>query len=1300
MNKVALVIGINKYEGGEVALTGAVNDAEAVAARLETKEFGFKVVKLLSDADGAASTADGTLKNTAPTRPAILAALGKLATDGGDANDVVVIYFAGRGGYVEVEDGSRGLCTWLAADGLPIFEDELRAAVVKINEKRTSNVVLLLDTCHLGTAAADNAGVRRVAARQITAADRDALLMGVVHAPVAAASSSDVPVAAAAPSAAAEPSFVMMAACQFDANQGAFERGGRGCFTAALLEVLSQSISYTALLDAVRERLRGASVPAVPALSGSMAHCRVFSEKLALVVDRCFKVDWTDAATKKLLGGRLHGVTVGSKWLIAAVPAVEQMPNATRKQFGCEAECVFVDDVEAHLRVVFKGAAFDKLSMNRIVMFAQCIVVADEQRGGVFVTPEAAQMALGAAILPLLRGNVFLRVLERAPAEDERAFVVQVAGDRLDRLAVVGNGEGGGAANHSLVPAFACVPDKKLARDTAEAFAHNIDKLYHYDRMLRIADPAVPWPLRSAVDVKPKVTVDTLVLDKNGKGTHTIVVTNNTSIAVSVALVLFCTDGQVEVGQVPHPRVQSGDTVECSATFSLNKTSVSTAAGTAVVKVFVAEYDDLMVDCFKQKAFLEEPTLGAHMGGGENPDVESTAQAAKWTVHDFPIKLVRDPAPQSAFAGSPVDAWLAARARPAAALADAVAFVVVENASQSTISVEVHGVKKRVVSSAQVPPGANQQLEVPAEATLSIDGKIFALLPSAHGDVSFYVFENNDLSPKELPLDSAQDDVAAPAATAAAAPAGGGQAHADKLVREKDWVGHRGVVRHMVAPCEQEREYVTARQQVCGKALKAQFRAESATLSAAELPTIAVTFSGGGMRAMIATVAMLDELAADGLLACATYVGALSGSTWAVSTWLVHEAAGAGNPLVAPDDTWVNDKASGERKKLHDIATAEAWFMPTAIGDALREPFHGGENKSMARAWGTTIARKVIASAPLRRVAEFGDAAPLLKSALTSAGPKWPYPICTAVHKAGPEAEFEWFSFTPHEVGQVGVANARHIDSRDFGRRFIVEKGKAAGPEPAEPTAPLRYLYGIWGSAFAADGSTIMADFFPTLNYLHSIIIAPFAKLVIGLSPTPLANVLSRLWARVSKDTVWNRLPAHVPSWVPGRAKDRLLLRDAGTCFNLPLPPFCAPQQRKCDVVLAFDFSASLEDQLVNGEEPSEIKKAVDFFRKQGDSLYEFPTKIERKDGNGCKRFVRGDHQPLNTPDVVYVPFKTSEVTSNFTYTTSQTDALYHKVRGTYSTYARAWVRECISDAIKDAVKKRAATRSMMSGHN
>ena len=153
MNKRALLVGINKYPGfhEKSQLKGCLNDVDLMANLLETR-FGFheKNIRTLRDEDA--------------TRDAMLQAMRHL--EDVEAGDVVVFQFSGHGsqmtdiGYDEPDGLDETIVPHDSGRlrGFPnrdITDDEIYDWLLRLSRK-TTNVTLIIDSCHSATITRDS----------------------------------------------------------------------------------------------------------------------------------------------------------------------------------------------------------------------------------------------------------------------------------------------------------------------------------------------------------------------------------------------------------------------------------------------------------------------------------------------------------------------------------------------------------------------------------------------------------------------------------------------------------------------------------------------------------------------------------------------------------------------------------------------------------------------------------------------------------------------------------------------------------------------------------------------------------------------------------------------------------------------------------------------------------------------------------------------------------------------------------------------------------------------------------------
>lgn len=358
-----------------------------------------------------------------------------------------------------------------------------------------------------------------------------------------------------------------------------------------------------------------------------------------------------------------------------------------------------------------------------------------------------------------------------------------------------------------------------------------------------------------------------------------------------------------------------------------------------------------------------------------------------------------------------------------------------------------------------------------------------------------------------------------------------------------------------------EEAYLRARQPITKKALESLLQMP---LADHEVPRIAFCHSGGGYRALIASLGTLkaaDTITATrstrdvwsllnsalhsiahalhlvpttnttadvanqtvtsgkGLLDAVTYNASLSGSTWAVAGWI--------------------DSGLDLQNYLAHIAThlnQHILVDPdlTDLASTLLEKQYYKQPVSLVDCYGALIAQKIL-------VHDSPSSIPLMSRHAYIDNGAMPFPIYTAI--IGDEGAYEhsWVEFTPYEVGSTDLRS--FIPTWAFGRTFTAGTSRdMAAPQK------LSYGLGIWGSGM----SITVEEFFTTM-------IAPTLK-------------RSLLDYRIS--------PARVANWTlnlkncPLNTQKELTLVDAGIDFNVPLPPLLRPE-RNVDIIIVCDASSS-----------------------------------------------------------------------------------------------------------------------------
>ena len=312
-----------------------------------------------------------------------------------------------------------------------------------------------------------------------------------------------------------------------------------------------------------------------------------------------------------------------------------------------------------------------------------------------------------------------------------------------------------------------------------------------------------------------------------------------------------------------------------------------------------------------------------------------------------------------------------------------------------------------------------------------------------------------------------------------------------------------------------------------------------------KIPRIALCCSGGGYRAMLATLGFLKALQDIGMLDCTTYMAGLSGSTWAMAGWIASQQS---------LDTYI----AGLPKKLCNglEAVKDPELLNILAKQLLNKAMHG-QFISLIDIYGPTLANSLLTDSGMNRLT-----ITLSKSHAHIADGSLPLPIYTAVTpNVNP---YEWLEFTPFEAGSS--YQKAYIPTQYFGRKF-----KSGTSVNFAREQSLGYMMGVFGSAFEFDLedavrqtpdliNTSISSFPPEIQpMMHRIIddlvSSPLDR--VRLAPSSLPNFTYKTTASELKEN------------------KTLTLVDAGLAFNLPFPPLLR-EERQVNIILVCDASADI----------------------------------------------------------------------------------------------------------------------------
>lgn len=302
--------------------------------------------------------------------------------------------------------------------------------------------------------------------------------------------------------------------------------------------------------------------------------------------------------------------------------------------------------------------------------------------------------------------------------------------------------------------------------------------------------------------------------------------------------------------------------------------------------------------------------------------------------------------------------------------------------------------------------------------------------------------------------------------------------------------------------CEDEKEFLSRRKKVAVAALARYLDLDEKEVNPADVPTIAMCGSGGGLRALVAGTGSMLASQEDGLFDCITYTSGVSGSCWLQA--LYHSSLTNQNLERMVDHL----KA---RLNVHiafpPAAFASVTTSPTnkLLLSSMVEKLRGDPNANfgLVDVYGILLAARLLVPK-----GELGVNEKDFKLSNQREYIKYgqnPMPIYTAVRHEIPDIDgtatepdsspsekakaiakkegwFQWFELTPYEFF-CEEFNAG-IPTWAMGRRF--NGGKDVAPDHGTHLPELRMpvLMGLFGSAFCATLSHYYREVRPLVKSL------------------------------------------------------------------------------------------------------------------------------------------------------------------------------------------------------------------------
>lgn len=403
----------------------------------------------------------------------------------------------------------------------------------------------------------------------------------------------------------------------------------------------------------------------------------------------------------------------------------------------------------------------------------------------------------------------------------------------------------------------------------------------------------------------------------------------------------------------------------------------------------------------------------------------------------------------------------------------------------------------------------------------------------------------------------------------------------------------------------EEKRYLSRRQPKVKEALEQLFQDPS--IEVKNPPTIAFCFSGGGYRAMIATLGFLGEAEEAKILQTSTYLATVSGSTWAVNPWMISK-----KPLKEYQHSLslrVQEKPNKPKPDAMEMLLL------------LSEKILSKQKISTVDIYGALLANKLLEEFENPQFVRASSVQKILSKS------DHPLPINTAVTPLNStSSQYEWVEFTPFEVGGCRYLQA-FVPVSAFGRRF--ENGLSV-KYAVEPS--LGYFLGIFGSAFSFSLADVMR-----VEQERILALSKRSKLLPDISPenfeylkeeiSDLSLSQKRFATKVNNFIYQLENPEFKAQEYLNFVKDKEYLEfvDSGMDFNLPFPPLF---RRNVDIIIACDSSADAAQAIA-------LKKMQAYATREKIALPPIGDATEAQ--KFC--FVFQDEDP-KTPTIIYIPLK------------------------------------------------------------
>ncbi|CAG8566811.1 13306_t:CDS:2 [Cetraspora pellucida] len=557
--------------------------------------------------------------------------------------------------------------------------------------------------------------------------------------------------------------------------------------------------------------------------------------------------------------------------------------------------------------------------------------------------------------------------------------------------------------------------------------------------------------------------------------------------------------------------------------------------------------------------------------------------------------------------------------------------------------------------------------------------------------------------------------------------------HLEKNIRSKSKDPHLypelnwdATVRKSNDLCEDEKKFVHDRKLYICEAFARYVGVEVDEIHPDDIPIIALTGSGGGIRSMICATSYFYAAQESGLYDCGIYVSGVSGSGWGVAQLYTSMSNANKNPIQAQIESY--------RTKLdHNIIDAVKIFKALADNSSPQEAvelaFGGlvqkkdsGIHLSLVDIYGALLGAMLLIG-PDSTIQSLDFKLSSQKKYVE--GGKKPLPVYAAIYDNRPwkdylepeyaalipdydqvlerhkmkKGYFQWYEFTPFEFGCEEFPS--YIPTWAFGRKF--ESGKNVSRIPEQNFG---LILGLLGSSPAGTLKFDLQEFESTLpDEIKSEI--NISKKVQDKLGEHEKDVLERIHPIPQTNNHNYNYHLYPPPYELGITSLRNLpILDPAPSNELPMYPLTNPS-RKIDIIIGFNSARQVIEHELFDEQQNEFCKRRGYDRIVRDisnkhcEIYDYipngKATAHNLQATNPTVFCHMPYLKNDKVDPTFEPLKASFTnTINFIYTAEQVDLMFNVAKQNWLDNEHK-IKEVI---IKEWKKKRIARQLNQNSQN